>query len=319
MPPRSRRARWFLSLLFGLTSCFLLPPLTHAGEDSFLRDFAATRGFTLGRPSGAKPSPDGKTVYFLRARGPRDARQELWAFDVATAQTRRLLAPDDVLGRGGNGGAGVEEERISPEERSRRERQRITAGGFTAFEVSRDGSFILLPLNGKLYVLRLATAATAVVTELTGAGDDLLDPKLSPDSRRVAYVRGGDLYLLELATRVERQVPGGPPRRSPTGWPNLWPRRRWAARPASGGRPTERVCSTRKPTPEGGKLVHADPARPDAPPQRQFYPRPGRANVAVRLGVCPARETAGPGPGGCAGTPGAYPTWRRSSGAPTGR
>lgn len=282
--PRLTR-RSFLCLLVSL-SWFGSPPTAGAGEDVFPRDFAATRGFTLGRPTGAKPAPDGKTVYFLRAQGPRDARQELCEFDVRTGETRRLLAPEDVLGAGAAGG----EERVSPEERARRERQRVTVGGFTAFEVSRDGSFILLPLNGRLYVLRLATA---VVTELTGAGD-LVDPKLSPDGRQVAYVRGGDLYLLDLATRVERRVTRGATETRTHGLAEFVAQEEM-------GRSAGYWWS-----PDGKSLLYeeadaakveswfiADPSRPDVPPQRQFYPRPGRANVAVRLGVCPARENGG--------------------------
>jgi hypothetical protein len=34
----------------------------------YLRDHAATRGFMLGRPTAAKPTPDGKAVLFLRAQ-----------------------------------------------------------------------------------------------------------------------------------------------------------------------------------------------------------------------------------------------------------
>src|SRR5207249_1181708 len=31
----------------------------------------------------------------------------------------------------------------------------------------------------------------------------------------------------------------------------------------------------------------ADPFRPDAKPREQFYPRPGKKNVSVRLGIVP--------------------------------
>ncbi len=284
MPPRSRRARWLLfPLLVFVGLCF--PPRAPAGEDVFLRDFAATRGFTLGRPVGAKPAGDGRHVYFLRARGPRDARQELCEFDVATAGTRRLLGPEDVLGN--RAGA---EETVSPEEKARRERQRVTAGGFTAFELARDGSFILLPLGGKLYVLRLATA---VVTELTGAGD-LVDPKLSPDGKQVAYVRGGDLYLLELATKVERRVTRGATATLTHGLAEFVAQEEMGRSAGYWWAPDGRSLLYEEA--DAAKVESwsvADPARPEVPPVRQFYPRPGKANVAVRLGVCPARENGG--------------------------
>ena len=99
-------------------------------QDTFLRDYAETRGFALGRPVSPTPTPDGSAVLFLRARSAREPSQELYEFNVATGETRRLLSPDDALG-----GA---TESLSPEERGRRERQRISVGGFTAFSLSPD-------------------------------------------------------------------------------------------------------------------------------------------------------------------------------------
>ena len=91
MLPRFRRVpRFYVFLLFLNCSPVGTLPGVQAGEDDFPRDFAATRGFTLGRPTGAKPAPDGKAVYFLRARGPRDARQELCEFDVRTGECLSL-------------------------------------------------------------------------------------------------------------------------------------------------------------------------------------------------------------------------------------
>src|SRR5438309_873351 len=87
----------------------------------FLRDYAETRGFQLGRPIKPSPTPDGKAVLFL-CSGPRGSALALYEFDVATAKTRLLLTPDKVL----QGAA----EKLSPEEKARRERMRVSAGGF---------------------------------------------------------------------------------------------------------------------------------------------------------------------------------------------
>jgi hypothetical protein len=94
----------------------------------FLRDYAETRGFTLGRPVMAKPTPDGKAVLFLRAR-PRASKLQLYEFDVATGQTRELLTPEQLLK-----GA---QEKLSPEEKAAartdaRERERFYE--FSAFQ-----------------------------------------------------------------------------------------------------------------------------------------------------------------------------------------
>src|SRR3954453_22340393 len=82
-------------------------------ETRFLRDYAETRGFMLGRPTRAKPTPDGQVVLFLRAQ-PRVSQLRLYVFDVATGKTRELLSPEAVL----KGAA----EKLSPEEKARRER-----------------------------------------------------------------------------------------------------------------------------------------------------------------------------------------------------
>src|ERR1700676_896824 len=117
-------------------------------DASYLRLHAETRGFQLGRPVKPKPTPDGKFVLFLRAQA-RAAKQSLYEFDVSTGKTRELLTPEQLLK-----GA---EEHLSPEEKARRERQRVSVGGFTDFQVSDGGNQILVTLSGKLYAWRRQT------------------------------------------------------------------------------------------------------------------------------------------------------------------
>src|SRR5262245_40685391 len=103
-------------------------------DTQFLRDYSETRGFMLGRPVQAKPTPDGKAVLFLRSEA-RKPRLSLYEFDVASAKTRELLTPETLLK-----GA---EETLSAEEKARRERMRVSAGGFSSYQLSEDGSLIL--------------------------------------------------------------------------------------------------------------------------------------------------------------------------------
>src|SRR5262245_50609008 len=99
-------------------------------DANFLRDYAETRGFMLGRPSRAKPTPDGKGVLFLRSQA-RVPKMRLYEFDVAAGKTRELLTPEQVLK-----GA---EEHLTPEEKARRERQRGTVGGLPTCPPPDDG------------------------------------------------------------------------------------------------------------------------------------------------------------------------------------
>ena len=103
----------------------------------YLRDHAQTRGFMLGRPAKAKPTPDGKAVLFLRSAA-RTPKLSLFEFDVASGKTRELLTPEQLLK-----GA---EEKLSPEEKARRERQRISVGGFTDYQFDDAGRQILIGL-----------------------------------------------------------------------------------------------------------------------------------------------------------------------------
>ena len=259
-------------LLARVASLHAAPP-----EDPFLRDYAETRGFMLGRPVNATPTPDGTAVIFLRAKSAREPSQELYEFNVASGQTRRLLAPEDAL----QGAA----EKLSPEEKARRERQRISVGGFTAFSIAKDSAMVLLSLSGKLYVLNRADGG---VRELaTGAGT-IVDPKFSPDSRSVAYVRGCDVYVFDLATGKERAVTTGGTETVSHGLAEFVAQEEMARYAGFWWSPDSRQIAYQESDASKVETWYpADPAQPGNPPQPVFYPRPGKENVSVRVGVVP--------------------------------
>ena len=93
-------------------------------DTSFLKLYAETRGFMLGRPQKPKVTPDGKAVLFLRAE-PKTPKMKLYEFDVASGQTKELLSPEMLL-KGAD-------ENLTPEEKARRERQRVTVGALGYF------------------------------------------------------------------------------------------------------------------------------------------------------------------------------------------
>src|SRR5262249_33665697 len=165
---------------------------------SFLKQYAETRGFMLGRPQKPKITPDGKAVLFLRADG-KTPKLGLFEFDVASGKTRELLTPDALLKNA--------EEKLDPQEKARRERQRVSVGGFTDFHLDPTGNRVLLKLSNRLYVFDRTTGTT---TELkTGEGGAVVDPKWSLDGKMVAYVRGFDVYVYDLAAGKETPVKTG--------------------------------------------------------------------------------------------------------------
>src|SRR5437016_4882445 len=163
----------------------------------YLRDHAETRGFSLGRPTKALPTPDGRAVLFLRA-GARTPKLDLYEFDVASGVTRQLLTPQEIL----KGAA----EKLSAEEKALRERMRVSLGGFTDFQLSKDGTRILLGLSGKLY---LEDRATRTALELQTGPGAVVDPKFSPDGKLVSYVLDYDLYVQDLAGGNGHRITSG--------------------------------------------------------------------------------------------------------------
>ena len=258
-------------------------PASGVGEDSFLKDYAETRGFMLGRPVNATPTPDGKLVLFLRAKSGREPSQSLYAFDVASKETRLLLSPEDAL-KGGS-------EQLSAEEKARRERQRISVSGFTAFSISKDSAMALLSLSGKLYVLRLEDGN---VRELVVGEGTVVDPKFSPDGRSVAYVRGFDVYVFDLASGKEHAVTSGGTETVSHGLAEFVAQEEMARFSGYWWSPDSRQIVYQESDASKVEVWYAaDPAQPGRAPEKTYYPRPGKANVAVRLGVVSA-DGAGP-------------------------
>jgi dipeptidyl-peptidase-4 len=154
---------------------------------------------SLSGPSlrGPAVSPDGKLVTVLRGRKD-DARQlDLWAYDFTTGKPRMLVSSTDLVG------ADVE---LSEEEKNRRERQRIYANGITSYAWDEQGTQILFPLGGDVYVYDLAAGAPR---QLTKTESFETDAKFSPKGGFVSYVRDNELIVYDLATGGEKQTTSG--------------------------------------------------------------------------------------------------------------
>jgi dipeptidyl-peptidase-4 len=260
----------------------LAPAVAQAAPDpGFLRQYALTRGFSLGRPDSMLPTPDGKKVLFLRAP-PREPVLSLYEFDVATGESRELLKPAQLLK-----GA---EEKLPPAERARRERMRVSVGGFTSYQLSDDGALVLLSLSGHLYTL---TRSDGSVRELNTGATPAIAPRLSPDGTKVAYLHDRDLYVLDLGTGArsgkERRLTHSADMAITNGLAEFvaaeemdrlsgfwWSGdSKWLAYEEADARAVER-------------LDIGDVAHPEQAAEPAYYPRPGKANVKVRLGIVPA-------------------------------
>lgn len=115
-----------------------------AKDEGFLRQYAKTYRFSLGRPRSVEMVPGGPAVLFLRSQ-PRSFVQDLYEFDCRTAKERVLLTANQIL-------VGADEQ-LSAEEKALRERLRLATRGIAHFELSDDGTKVLVPLSNRLFVI----------------------------------------------------------------------------------------------------------------------------------------------------------------------
>lgn len=135
-------------------------------------------------------SPDGKLVTYLRGAEDDRDRLDLWAYDVARREHRRLIDARALLPPGAT---------LSAEEAARRERQRTSAlSGILEYDFSPDSRRILVPLGGDLYVYDLTAATAGAVRRLTQTPGYETDARFSPGGHYVSFVRDQNLYAIEL-------------------------------------------------------------------------------------------------------------------------
>jgi dipeptidyl-peptidase-4 len=260
--------RTLLALTLFSTVASAAPPA------DFLRTLAETRNFTLGRPVEPRLTPDGKSVLFLRAQA-RQASMSLFELDVQSGTTRTLLTPEQLL-RGA-------EEQLSAEERARRERMRVSARGFTRYQLSQDGALLIVGLSGKLYAVRRADGH---VDELPPAG--AIDPQLSPDGKKLAYVRDRDLYVLDLRSRKELRLTRSTHPRVSNGLAEFVAQEELDRMNGFWWSPDSQSLAYEEADSRPVETFHLmDPTHPESPAEDTPYPRPGTPNVKLRVGVIP--------------------------------
>ena len=247
-------------------------------DTSFLRDYAETRGFSAGRPTGIKMTPAGDAALFLRS-GPRDVVRNLYEMNVATGTVRCLARAEDLL-QG-------EEEELTPEEKARRERMRMSARGITRFRLSKDAKKVLIGLSGNLYVIRRSDGQVSRLPE-SQAGP-ARDARFSPNGEYVSCIRGHDLYVIDLAKMEERAVTTGGTADLAHGVAEFVAQEEMRRRTGywwSGD--SGHFAYAEVDQGEVETLHIADATHPEKKPKGWRYPRAGTANARVRLGIIPA-------------------------------
>ncbi len=165
-------------------------------EDGFISAKALQNGLTGSSLRSAKVSPDGSKVTFLQATEQSNGKLELWAFDLSDGSTSRLVGSSDLLS---------EPETLSEEEKNRRERRREYGSGIVDYSWV-DAETLMFPLGGDIYLYDLITSTAKQATNSEGFETD---PKVSPSSNYVAYVRDNELFVSNLSDGLEAQITKG--------------------------------------------------------------------------------------------------------------
>ena len=139
----------------------------------------------------AEISPDGAWVSYLRPSETDSDQLELWAQPTAGGAPRKLVSAAEVLGG--------RSQQLTEAERMALERKRISQGGITGYQwCGPSGKALLFPLSGDLYLVRLTDQGPKAQRLTADEQVPEQDPTCSPDGSRIAYVKGGELWVQPL-------------------------------------------------------------------------------------------------------------------------
>jgi dipeptidyl-peptidase-4 len=143
-------------------------------------------------------SPDGKRVVYLASEAQdKSTEMALFELDLASKSTRVVARAEDLL-------KDAKATKLSREEELRRERQRQRSKGITQYSWAKRANVMVIPLGGDLFVYDKGQ-----VSRVTETKEPEIDPKLTDDGTKLAYVRGSEVFVMDLATKKETQLTKG--------------------------------------------------------------------------------------------------------------
>ncbi|WP_029624669.1 S9 family peptidase [Sphingomonas sp. KC8] len=176
-----------------LIAAVALVPAAAMAETLTLERLFASPSLSGPTPRSLKLSPDGRLATLLRNRADDAERFDLWAIDTQSGKARMLIDSRAI----GTGAA------LSEAEKMQRERLRIGGSkGIVAYDWAPDGTRLLVPLDGDLYLANLAGR----VTRLTDSPETELDGTVSRSGRFVSYVGDGNLHVIDTQSGQDRAV-----------------------------------------------------------------------------------------------------------------
>lgn len=226
----------------------------------------------MGAPRSFTVTGDGTRVLFLRSASGTDRSNCLWLLDTENGEERLLVDPAQLLPH----------DQVSPEEQARRERARERSTGITTYATDRDGRLAAFTLSSRLFVIDITSGATRELP----ARQPVADPRPDPSGRRIAYLSGGQLRLINVDGSEDRAL--AEPEDENISWgaaefiaaEEMRRHRGYWWNPDGTA-----VLATRVDESPVQFWYLADPARPEVAPRAVRYPAAGTANAEVALAV----------------------------------
>jgi len=222
-------------------------------------------------------TPDGKGLTYLKSESTSLSRV-LWRLNLAdpTAKPGVVARPP---------GQGDTEANLSEAEKLRRERQRLRETGLTQVVRAEKVDLAIFPIGGDLYLQR----GESPLERLTQTESPEIDPQLTRDGSKVAFVRDSELFVLDLESRAETQLTRGATEGVSHGLAEFMAQEEmdrssgfwWAP----DGKHVAYQETDERPIPlysivhQGGEKISVETHR---------YPFAGAKNASVRLGVVPS-------------------------------
>jgi dipeptidyl-peptidase 4 len=136
-------------------------------------------------------SPNGKHLTYLQGKKDNYEVQDLWEFDLTTGKPRLLV--DSAKLKFGE---------LTEAEKARRERMRISRQGIVEYYFAEQGSKIVFPAGGDLYLYDFS----GPLKRLTKSEGAEIDVQFSPKDTYVTYTRDQNLYVLDVKSGREAAV-----------------------------------------------------------------------------------------------------------------
>ncbi len=178
---------------FGLSFCLLISG-SWAAPDLTIERITSSPALSGSAPQNVKFSPDGARVTFLRPSAADYKILDLWEYNLTDRTEKLLVVAARITG-------GVE--KLSQEERARRERMRITSKGIVSYSWSKDGRKLLFPLGGDLYQYDIQDGKAK---RLTRSEAYETDSRFSPMGHYVSYILDHNLHIVDVRTGKSRQM-----------------------------------------------------------------------------------------------------------------